>query len=352
MRHFSLVVSFVLAASAAPLLAQDGAFKEFKSWQVNCSQTRACDMRQFMAGSAISGFELKRSAKPQAPVSFAVSMSEGVLGEATGDLGASLSVDGSAAVQVGAAGIALGEGGWSATLSGDFIGNGLVTAIRNGTKLQVELFRGKTRVKGEIQLAGAAASLLFIDEFQNRVGHTDALTAKGNKPPNPEPELSDMASLADFPQEIQAAFKDDGLCAETDESMLEGNALAHRLDKDRTLYVTPCGMGGPYNLPYAVFLESFGSIKPLVFPTMAEGGPSTMEVAYNLAYDDKAGTFAAFFKGRGIGDCGTYSTWKLSTGAADTSLVLTEERVRDCPEEVDENASTDIENWPQVWPRE
>lgn len=349
MRRFSLVLSvFALAACATPALAQ---FKEFKSWQVLCGQSLSCDMRQFMAGSEISGIEIRRSAKPEAPVSIVLSTSEDTLSAASGDLSATLTIDGGNRWSIPASDIALAENGWSATLSGDFIGNGLVTAIRNGSKLQVALSRGATTVKAEIALSGAAASLLFIDEAQDRVGHTDALTAKGNKPPNPAPAISDIEAISDFPQAIQARFGDDGMCADTEDARFGGNALAHKLDANSTLYVTPCGMGGPYNLPYAVFLESFGSIKPLVFPTMAEGGPSTMEVAYNLAYDDKAGTFAAFFKGRGIGDCGTYSTWKLSTGAADTSLVLTEERVRDCPDEVDENASADIENWPQVWPR-
>jgi hypothetical protein len=319
-----------LAGSAFAVNAADGAYKELKSWQVSCSQTRSCSMRQFISDSPVSGFELQRSGLAEAPVA--------------------ISVDGGAPVSFENADIAVDANTAALSLSGDFIGNGLIDRLKNGTTAKITISRGRMTAEGEIPLAGAAASLLFIDEFQKRVGHVDAMSAKGDKAPNPSPPVSDIRRFADFPETVRARFAEGGECAETEEAMLDGNALAHKLAEEQTLYVTPCGMGGAYNFPYAVFVEVYGTVSTLPFPTMQEGAPSAATSAFNLSYDYEAKTFSAFFKGRGVGDCGTFNEWKLAEGAIGPQLVLVEEAFRDCPAEIDENETIDIANWPKTWP--
>lgn len=339
-----------LLGAPLPGLAADSAFKEFKAWQVLCGQTLSCSMRQFISDSALSGFELQRSGGPEAPVVLVVSPSDDSLVAADDDINVSIAVDGGQPVTISSADIIADRNAAALSLSGDFIANGLIDSLKNGTTATITLTRGGKTATGDVPLAGAAASLLFIDEHQNRIGHLDAMSAKGDKAPNPAPPISDIRSLADFPDAVRARFAAGGECGETEESMLQGNALAHKIDDDQTLYVTPCGMGGAYNMPYAVFLDSYGTLSTLPFPMMQDGAPSAATVAFNLGYDYEAKTFSAFFKGRGIGDCGTYSTWKLDEGAVGPQLVLVEEAFRDCPSEINENETIDLDNWPKTWP--
>ncbi|ODS57478.1 MAG: hypothetical protein ABS40_04495 [Agrobacterium sp. SCN 61-19] len=341
-----------LAGSSFAGNAADGAYKEFKSWQVSCSQTLSCTMRQFTSDNPISGLELQRSGLPDAPVALLISPSETALleGEGEGEIAIAISIDGGAPVSFQNGDITVDANAAALSLSGDVIGNGLIDSLKNGTTAKITISRGQMTAEGEIPLAGAAASLLFIDEFQKRVGHVDAMSAKGDKAPNPPPPVSDIRRFSDFPETVRARFADGGECAETEETMLEGNALAHKLAEEQTLYMTPCGMGGAYNFPYAVFVDVYGTVSTLPFPTMQEGAPSATTSAFNLSYDYEAKTFSAFFKGRGVGDCGTFNEWKLAEGAIGPQLVLVEEAFRDCPSEIDENETIDIANWPKTWP--
>lgn len=353
MRLSSLTLTLTLAAlsgATSTVLAAESGFKEFKSWQVLCSQTLSCSMRQFVSNSALSSFELQRTGMPDAPVVLVVTPSDSTIVEAEGDISVQIGIDGDEPVTIPSAEIDIDVNAAALSLSGDFIGTGLVNSLKNGTAAQITISRGSKTVEGEMPLAGAAASLLFIDEFQKRVGHVDAMSAKGDKAPNPAPPVSDIRQLADFPETIRARFSAGGECSETEEAMLDGNALAHKLADEQTLYVTPCGMGGAYNMPYAVFVEAYGTISTLAFPMMQEGGPSGATVAYNLSYDFETKTFSAFFKGRGIGDCGTYNAWKLTEGAMGPQLVLVEEAFRDCPTEFNENDAVDPADWPKTWP--
>lgn len=339
-----------LAGSSFAVNAADGAYKEFKSWQVSCSQTLSCSMRQFISDSPVSGFELQRRGLPEAPVALLISPSETALLEDEGEIAIAISIDGGAPVSFQNGDIAVDANAAALSLSGDVIGNGLIDSLKNGTTAKITISRGQMTAEGEIPLAGAAASLLFIDEFQKRVGHVDAMSAKGDKAPNPPPPVSDIRRFSDFPETVRARFADGGECAETEEAMLDGNALAHKLAEEQTLYITPCGMGGAYNFPYAVFVEVYGTVSTLPFPTMQEGAPSATTSAFNLSYDYEAKTLSAFFKGRGVGDCGTSNEWKFAKGAMSPQLVLVEEAFRDCPSEIDENETIDIANWPKTWP--
>ena len=339
-----------LAGSTFAVNAADGAYKEFKSWQVSCSQTLSCSMRQFISDSPVSGFELQRSGLPEAPVALLISPSENALLEGEGEITVAISIDGGAPATFKHSEIAIDANVGALSLSGDFIGSGVVESLKNGTTARITVSRGEVTAEGDIPLAGAAASLLFIDEFQKRVGHVDAMSAKGDKAPNPPPPVSDIRRFADFPESVRARFSDGGECAGTEEAMLGGNALKHMLADDQTLYITPCGMGGAYNFPYAVFVEVYGMVSTLPFPTMQEGAPSAVTSAFNLSYDYEAKTFSAFFKGRGVGDCGTFNEWKFAKGAMGPQLVLVEEAFRDCPAEIDENEVVDPANWPKSWP--
>ena len=339
-----------LLGSALSSQADDGAYKEFKDWQVSCSQTRACSMRQFISDNPLSGFELRRSGKPEAPVVLVVSPRDNAVTESDGAAEAIITIDDGEPLVLKGSAVTADAAAYAFTLNGDFIGNGLVDSLKNGTTATITLTRGDKSAKGDLPLAGAAASLLFIDQYQDRIGHTDAMSAKGDKTPSPALPITDLTSIDELPEAIRAHFAEGGDCADTDPGMFNGNAMSHAIDEDTTIYITPCGSSGAYNVPYAAYVDAYDMISPLAFPTMVDGAPSATPQAFNLAYDWEKKSFSSFFKGRGIGDCGTYSQWRLVEGAMGPQLVLIEETFRDCPEQFSETDEIDPGSWPKTWP--
>ncbi|RKE86357.1 DUF1176 domain-containing protein [Rhizobium sp. AG855] len=351
MRHLTLTLTLAtLLGSTLSSQAEDVSYKEFKAWQVSCSQTRACTMRQFLSDNPLSGFELQRSGKPEAPVVLVVSPRDNAVTEAAGAPEVSIAVDGAEPLVLKGPSVTTDAGTYAFTLNGDFIGNGLIDSLKNGTTATITMTRGDQTARSDLPLSGAAASLLFIDEYQDRIDHVDALSARGDKAPNPPLPISDIATIAELPEAIRPHFAEGGDCADTDPTMFNGNALSHQLDENTTIYITPCGSSGAYNVPYAAYVDSFGMIAPLAFPTMVDGAPSATSQAFNLDYDWKKKSLSSFFKGRGIGDCGTYSQWRLAEGAMGPQLVLVEETFRDCPEQFSETDEIDPGSWPKTWP--
>lgn len=347
MRFSVLPATFALMMSGTAVsLADSGGFEQFRTWQVICSQARNCTMRQFLSGSAIGQLELRRDGGPDTPLSIATSTDNPAFSEDARDVSASISVDGGSPVSVSSGDIRYDPAAAVWVLTGDFIGNGLVTKMKNGTSLHVTLTRSQTVAEGDIPLAGVAASLLFMDDQQKRVGHTDALSARGDKPPSPAVPFREIHSLAELPEAIRSRFAEGGECADTQESQLDGSAFVHQLSDDEAIYGTPCGTPGAYNTPMAMFAESFGTISKIAFPVMHDGAPSTMADAYNLDYDFDTGKLSAFFRGRGIGDCGLYTAWHLSKNQAGAILVLDKQTFKDC----DGEDLGGPENWPAQWP--
>ena len=115
-------------------------------------------------------------------------------------------------------------------------------------------------------------------------------------------------------------------------------------EENNHLYVLPCGSPGAYNLPHTViaFDSSEAIARRLYFPTLSPNGPTIMETAINLAYEPREDVLSAFYKGRGLGDCGIASTWKWDGYLYAQLTLLRETRKEDCD-------GKDTE-WPQVWP--
>lgn len=336
----------LLLSSAAITLAAGGGFKEFQTWQVICSQALDCSMRQFFSNASISQVEFRRAAGPETPLSIIVSTDRPEFSEDASDITGSIVIDDGPPLPISAENTHFDpvEAVW--ILSGDFIDSGLVARLKDGASMRLSLSRGAISVEGTVALAGVAASLLFIDENQMRVGHSDALSAKGDKPPSPAIPFRSIRSFDAFPDAIRHTFAEGGECADTEESQLDGNAFVHQLSDNEAIYATPCGTPGAYNFPYALFVDNFGSVTRMAFPVMQEGAPSTMANAYNLDYDFETRSLTAFFRGRGIGDCGTYNEWHLSSNQGGPALVLDRETSKDC----DGGDLGGPKNWPMQWP--
>lgn len=353
MRHLKWTAGILIGAAltAAPFSsALAGAFKSFGKWEVSCTNGRNCELRFFDTDNkaGASAF-VKRDIGPATPAALAIGLPGDVFGETAKDLTVAISIDGGVAQTFGPDRLTYDEDLSAWTLAGDIATDGLIEALRKGKTIGVTASAGGQTAKATIPLDGMAASLLFLDDTQNRVGHTDALVSKGDKPPSALPPVTDIRKFSDLPASIRTNFTDeDATCGGLDESTLAGlGGFTRRYAEKEALYVIPCGAPGAYNVPFVAYYQLESMLEQVQFPVMAKEGPSVSSTSYNLDYDEKNDTMTSFFKGRGVGDCGSFYKWKISEGGAGRALVLMLETDK---EDCDGKYGDGPESWPRAWP--
>lgn len=226
----------------------------------------------------------------------------------------------------------------------------LVDAMAQGTAMALNA--GSETVP--ISLTGAAASLLWIDEHQGRLGSTTALIRKGSRPASAVPAAHAPPRVVPAPAVSQTGYGDQEgqtlppaiealpaviQCrADTDFNPdLQKVISSARLDATTVLWSVPCE-GGAYNFSSAYFTTTPQGTNPrrVTFPN-ASGEPLDMLV--NAAYDPTTRIIDAFNKGRGLGDCGMADSWTW-TGQA---FVLK------ASSEMSECWGVPSEYWPASW---
>lgn len=198
--------------------------------------------------------------------------------------------------------------------------NALLAAVRNGRALT--LVEGN-RTRATISLAGSAAALLWVDEQQQRVGTAGALARPGRRPlavrgmrtapvvrAAPSVPQTNLPTIATAPLRRQMTDCDDDIIA------TDIPSETYRLDPDTLLVTVPCSRGA-YNVSVALFLTDGRGRNPrpvsLRLPPGSE--TATEDLPTNLTYDPVNQTISSFPRGRGLGDCGTDTTWAW-TGTA------------------------------------
>ncbi|HWU63000.1 MAG TPA: DUF1176 domain-containing protein [Ensifer sp.] len=354
MRNLSWKAGILIGAAlaVAPFSsASAGAYKSFGKWEVSCTNGRNCELRFFDTDNkaGASAF-LTRDIGPGTPTALAIGLPGDVFGEAAKDLTIAISIDGAAEQSFGPEKLTYDGNASAWRLAGDIATDGLIEALRKGKVIAVTAHAGGQTAKASIPLDGMAASLLFLDDTQNRVGHTDALVSKGDKPPTALPPVTDIRTFADVPSAIRANFtNEDATCGGVDESTLSAlGGFTRRYAETEALYVVPCGAPGAYNVPFVAYYQLESMLEQVQFPVMAKEGPSVATTGYNLDYDEKNDTMASFFKGRGLGDCGSFYKWKISEGGAGRALILVKQTDKD---DCDGKYGDGPESWAQAWPQ-
>ncbi len=339
----------LLSLGAIP--ASAGGYKAFGEWSVNCSNGLDCEMTNYASGDAnqpIRSFQLLRKPGPNAHLAIGLYLLGEDFPQSLTDLTATISIDNGAAIvsTAGAAHFDEAESSW--VFAGDFLAADLPGKMKAGHMLRITISGGGKSTQADFSLQGAAASLLYLDDLQGRVDHVDAMVAKGNLPPTEAPPLKEISRFDEFPAAMRAIFADGAECEDTDELRLKVlDAFAHDLGDGEFIYGSPCGSPGAYNAPFVMFHAIGNYVSQLQFPTMFDEGPGVMTSAYNVDYDYKTQTLNAFFRGRGIGDCGSYDEWKLIETGMGRSLVLTKSTHKD---DCDGEDGGGPENWPRSWP--
>lgn len=321
------------AAGLAALLfttqASAGIDKDIRDWSVSCSGGLTCTMRFSNANwdaKGINELAFLRTDEPNADIELQLSPPA-----AFGDNGDAKAVytfviDGKVVLTLPVA--KLKREGSNLSYSDDAAVRSLLAAMKAGTGMELKYTGDLGTFSLAVKLTGVAGSMLFLDDVQDRLKRTDALQDKGDLVPPKTVQAQDITAIKDLPAGIRQDFAEGGECSGLDDDISSFDGFEMAIG-DVDLYVVPCGEGGAYNQPYAAYFEQAGKFRRADFPGHDENGAmDNDDTAYNVDFDPKARVFTSFFKGRGMGDCGLWSKWKLA-GDKKPVLKLVEERRKD-----------------------
>ena len=236
-----------------------------------------------------------------------------------------------------------GEGFWYPTGPATLT---LLEAMRSGKELTIRLpaVNGSDPVSVPVPLQGLKASLLWLDNRQNRTGTVSAIVAPGTEPAKDAPHAVSLMSADQLPPEVAAVWSANRLCSEIDPTIFAGlNAVRVPFDDGASLYIVPCGAPTAYNSPYvAVLSGKDGAARQVHVARMSEKGPIATDLIYNAKWIPADQQLVSYFKGSGVGECGLWNRWVWNG----TGLVLLEEAARTTCD----GTAPDLSNWSSSWP--
>ena len=330
------------AETAAPAPAAASESREFRDWRATCDNTNDC----VAFGPASEGTGWVRVGSAPGPngartvtVGFWPSSGDGLTGPIT------LTLDGRRHV--------------AAAIAGDHdpLGAAEVPAAE-AASVASALAAGRTLTLAgagetvEMSLSGASAAMLWIDERQGRLDTPTALVRKGTRPASSVPGAAPAPEVIPAPPITQTGFGDTGqtlpaaletlaavkACrAEIGETAMGDQVMSARLDSSTELWAVPC-FAGAYNVGHDWYLTGPGGRNPRAVSLPSATG-ETGAGTINGGYDPATRTISAFSKARGIGDCGTASTW---TWTGRTFVLSAETAMGEC-------WGVPADFWPTTW---
>lgn len=341
MARLFVVIIGLLSILPTHVLADQ--YKTFKDWNVVCTNGLVCWMETYPENKGIYSLGFSRGTEADAPLDLTLSF------DGTPKKGSNVEIKfpgQTFGVSVLASAGTLADDEWEFPL--EIERENLVAALKAGKNVAINIETDKMKINAVLSLSGVVASMLFIDETQGRVGHVDALQAKGDKAAEEvETRVSDLEEASELPEKVKTIWAGSFNECEDGEpdNIAKHGGMRIELDNDGHLFILPCGTPGAYNQPYVAIVYDIDSknARMVPFPTMGNRGPSSFETAYNVNWNDKKSQLDAFFKGRGIGDCGSKHIWEWDGYSYDGAFELIEERLKD---DCDENFG----EFPLIWP--
>ena len=341
MRPFLITAFLSLCGVSA---ASADAYKAIKDFEVLCSAAVTCRIQTLAKSPAqpvVASFSMVRKAGPDAPLDLVLTTQD----ELKPGSAVAFAADGKTVLTLPVAKARRSEDG-EYSFAGDAETLKLLDALRKASKLELTYVSAAGEGRSTFSLSGLVGSLIFVDEAQDRLKARDALQVKGEGA-SPTIDVREVLSIADIPETLRGRFQEGGECGFDDESRFGPGGFDAGFDEGFRLLALPCGEGGAYNQPFAFFLERDGAFERLALPDMSEEGPTTVSQAWNIEWNHAARTLTAFFRGRGIGDCGSWNKWRLRTQMEGPAFVLKEARAKgDC----DGNDAGGPLEWPATWP--
>ena len=329
-----------------PVIAEANQFKRIRDVNVSCNNALRCDL--FITNPSITLFTVgfRRAAAFEAPVALYLTLREPL---AAGSQ-VRFVVDGDELLSVPDSAFSYRAAVSEYTYREAVDVRALFAAAKGGERLQVIYRTRSGQSTAPFSLSGVVAGAIFMDEVQGRVGRADALQAIATAPP-PD-DASEPAATGDLdvvPAGLRRYYEGEGApCADFDGAVPDLlGGFETDLGDGMALVGLRCGAAGAYNAPFAFWLQHSEGYSQLALPTMADDGPAASVLAWNAAWDPDIRELNSFFKGRGIGDCGTVHRWSLAETGLGHGFVLAEMRVKDeCDGVFDET----MESWDQLWP--
>lgn len=341
-RRCALPVLTALAAALACAPAQAAGQASFRDWSAVCDNLNTCVAFAWPKDeSEIAWLRLERKGDAGAPVAAVLA----VYAEDDLEVGGgpwSLAVDGKPVPGLaGMRPIRDGNGYWRMDIPTTATRT-LATAARDGSALTLTR-RGKDPLT--LSLSGGAATMIWIDEQQGRLGSPTALSRAPGRPsaviaPAPPvlvagPVAPQTGLPAAIPAPAMAALGD---CEEPATAPPE--AIIARLSPGVVLYAPVCSRGA-YNAIYSLILadERGRGARVISLPLPAGFGAPSLSDPMNIDYDPASRVLSSFAKGRGLGDCGDETQW-LWDGSAFQVLMST--AMGDC-------RGVPFDDWPTVF---
>ncbi len=158
----------------------------------------------------------------------------------------------------------------------------------------------------EFSLVGLSASLLWIDEHQQRIGAPRRAGAPpyGLLPSGPETDIS-----VTIPAELVQQHRAQAGCVAFERLSSGMDSIVAALDDETAIAVLPCS-DGAYNFSAAIYLIRDGSFSREHFTEYSDDQSwfSSSELM-NVRFDRKKRELTTFNKDRGPGDCGSAGRW-------------------------------------------
>lgn len=312
----------IVALAAAASVAQPEPPRTFRNWVMGCDNVHSCEAMALPPEDfrdepeAYLMLTLVRGARAEDPLR--LSWDNEVEGPAT------LTIDGRTIARRAVAGMALTPA--------------MIDALRAGGTVSLAWSGG---VQRSASLNGVSAALLAIDDVQGRVDTPTAAVRRGNRvmratvpalPVITRPPPSDSPPRTISAAEAEAIIGADNARCEYATGAVR--PVSWRLDARHSLVLIDhvCGNGAYNYFSTAMIVDEAGQVTPAQFeidPGMGEQGPPG-NVIVNAGYIQESRTLEAYAKGRGIGDCGSSSSfvWDGSRFALSDQSMMPECRLR------------------------
>ena len=289
--------------------------KHFKTWLAVCDNLKTCAAYGFAPDDADSPGYVKigRGAGPNASPRVVLQVLDNS-GNDTAGLKFKVTVDGAVVPGLSVVAAKINDEGPRAELAGAQAG-ALIAAIRDGATLTLT---GGPDAATAISLSGAAASLLWIDDSQGRVGTVTALGAHGTKPASAVPpapaapvvRTAALASQARLATKLPASIAKAPGMSDCDTLDDHPDPFIARLGVGQVLWAPVCSEGA-YNMLYLTFVgdEAGGHLQAVRLPVAVGETADEDGQVMNLDYDVKTGVLSSMSKLRGLGDCGEQTSW-------------------------------------------
>lgn len=342
----------------APAASAHASFKDFRDWLAACDNLRNCSAFAVNSESddAAAYLRIDRGGTADAPVIVTLSV------ELRDAKAYTLAFDDPALPGL-PTGTLVGEEGEAndyrrTEIAKGQAANALIESIRKAKAIVVtrQFPDGKKSdyAVSRISMAGATASLLWIDDQQKRLDTVTALVRRGPKPASavpPQPKapviVAAKPSKAKAPENHSPALLAKGrkLCDENDaNSQIED---VNPLGGGQFLYQFTCpDSSGAYNFWNVFLIGPAGNVKALravAFrrpPGMRDGDKDEPRSGLtNPVFDPETMTLTSFNKGRGYGDCGDEEHWVWDGKAFQLALERSMGECKRIP----------LDDWPVTW---